>query len=138
MSMLMPGWQTQSSMGLTSLWDQWPFLLPKWMRPYEVHTLTDVTAQLHLVNVDVGGSPWAEAFIGGVVTSGSLFLLTSGTLAMVAWRLAERNAIAGLTSWLLLILWGRSFFWGTLLAMLMVWALSAFITPKRIAADIEE
>lgn len=120
MTMLFPQWQTLASLGVNSVWEQWPLLLPKTLRPYEVNTLSEITLNLRLVNVDVGGSPWAETFVGEAALS-ALTLVSMAVIVLLAASLVGKSSPEGaVVSWLLLLLWGRSFAWGMVLTILLV------------------
>lgn len=118
-----------SSFGVDSLWAQWVLLLPSEFRPYTVTTVVDVLTSLEVVNVGVGGNPWAEVFSPDLSLRSLGFVISSLALVLVAIVAAK---LAPSTLFLfcgLFFFWGRSLFWPTVVMLIgvsvLVWLASS-------------
>lgn len=115
---------------ITPLLEQWPLLLPSSLRPYPVHPITDFFTELGVTNVSVGGNPWAETYLSGTWQSALFFSGTTLVILAVTLMVSRASPLTLLVVFGLMMFWGRSTFWGTLVLIPLI-ALLAYLFTRR-------
>lgn len=118
---------TGQTLGVTPFIEQWPLLLPNFIRPYEVLTLTNLFADYQVINVSVGGNPWAETYTGSTWSSAFAFSATTLVVIVMLIFFSRFSPLLPIAMFGMLAFWGRLTFWGTATLVMTVGLLGAVL-----------
>lgn len=121
---------TPEAIGVTDFWRQIALFLPSPLRPYDVHTYSEVFDALDVTGVGVGGNPWADFYLPVLFMRLIAFAVGTLSLFLLASLASRITPIIPVLTVGLMAFWGRSSYWNTaFLIIYLTIVVAAFVRP---------